>query len=120
MFIELHPKLKERVTPYFGPFCVLTNQSTLAHVSASKVFKIRLEHRWLQPYEAHRQALQIGDCWTTRGLAAKLGVSVRAILRQIYKQVIPPEHVHRHTESGVYLVDSYPDLLPTLQQALGL
>ena len=60
------------------------------HISASKVFKLRLQQRWLQPYEAHRQALQIGECWTTRGLAAKLGVSVRAILRQIYKQVIHP------------------------------
>jgi DNA invertase Pin-like site-specific DNA recombinase len=90
------------------------------HVSASKVFKIRLQHRWLQPYEAHRHALQIGDCWTTRGLAAKLGVSVRAILRQIYKQVIPPEHVHRHPDSGVYLVDNYAELWPRLQQALGL
>ncbi len=90
------------------------------HISASKVFKIRLQHRWLQPYEAHRHALQINDCWTTKGLAAKLGVNVRAILRQIYKQVIPPEHVHRHAESGVYLIDNYPNLLPTLQPALGL
>jgi DNA invertase Pin-like site-specific DNA recombinase len=90
------------------------------HISASKVFKIRLQHRWLQPYEGYRQALQIGDCWTTRGLAAKLGVSVRAILRQIYKQAIPPEHMHRHADSGVYLIDDYSELLPTLQQALGL
>jgi hypothetical protein len=45
---------------------------------------------------------------------------VRPILRQIYKRVIPPELVHRHAESGVYLVDNYPDLLPTLEQALGL
>lgn len=88
------------------------------HISPSKVFKIRLQHRWLQPYEAHRKAQQIGDRWTTRGLAAKLGVSVHAILRQLYKHVIPPEHVHRHAESGVYLVDNYPELLPTLERAL--
>lgn len=60
------------------------------------------------------------NCWTTKGLAARLGVSVRAILRQIYRQVIPPEHMHRHPESGVYLIDDYPELLPTLKQALGL
>ena len=91
-----------------------------SHVSASKVSKIRLQHHWLRPYEAHRNALQIGEYWTTRGLAAKLGVSVRAILHQIYRHVIPAEHVHRHGESGVYLVDDYPDLLPTLRHALGL
>jgi len=51
-------------------------------------------------------------------LAAKLRVSVRAILCQIYRQVIPPEHTHRHPDSGVYLIDDYPELLPTLQQAL--
>ena len=91
-----------------------------SHVSAAKVLKIRLQHRWLQPYEAHRYAHQIGEYWTTRGLAAKLGVGVRAVLRQIYKHVIPAEHVHRHDESGVYLIENYPDLLPTLQHALGL
>lgn len=91
-----------------------------SHISVSKVFKIRLQHRWLRSSEAHRQALQVGDCWTTRGLAAQLGVSVRAILRQIYKHVIPPDHVHRHTESGVYLIDNYPELLPMLAQALEL
>jgi DNA invertase Pin-like site-specific DNA recombinase len=90
-----------------------------SHVSVSKVFKIRLQHRWLQPYEAHRHAHQLDGCWTTRGLAAKVGVSVHAILRQIYKQVIPPEHVHRHAESGVYLINNYPELLSTLGQALG-
>jgi DNA invertase Pin-like site-specific DNA recombinase len=88
------------------------------HISASKVFKIRLQHRWLQPYETHRQAFQIGECWTTKGLATRLGVSVRAILRQIYKQVIPPKYTHRHPDSGVYLIDDYPELLPTLEQAL--
>ena len=90
------------------------------HVSASKVFKIRLQHRWLRPYDAHRQVAQLDNCWTTKGLAAHLGVSVHAILRQIYRQVIPPEHTHRHPESGVYLIDDYPELLPTLKQALGL
>lgn len=91
-----------------------------SYVSASKVLKIRLQHRWLRSYDAHRKARQIGEYWTTRGLADKLGVSVRAVLRQIYKHVIPAEHVHRHDESGVYLIDNYPDLLPTLQHALSL
>ncbi|MCZ7569215.1 MAG: hypothetical protein M5U01_11615 [Ardenticatenaceae bacterium] len=48
----------------------------------------------------------------------QLAVGVRAILRQIYKHVIPPEHTHRHPDSGVYLIDDYPELLPTLHQAL--
>jgi DNA invertase Pin-like site-specific DNA recombinase len=90
-----------------------------AHISASKVYKIRLQHRWLRPHEAHRRALQLDGCWTTKGLAAQLGVSVRVILRQIDKQVIPPDYVHRQPESGVYLINNYPELLPSLQQALG-
>ena len=92
--------------------------SRTSQVSAAKVFKIRLQHRWLQSYETHRKAHRIDEYWTTRGLAAKLSVSVQVVLRQIYKQVIPAEHVHRHDQSGVYLVDDYPDLLPTLQHAL--
>jgi DNA invertase Pin-like site-specific DNA recombinase len=89
-------------------------------VSAAKVLKIRLQHRWLRSYDVHRKEYQIGEYWTTRGLADKLGVSVRAILYQLYKHVIPADHVHRHDESGVYLIDDYPDLLPSLQRALGL
>jgi hypothetical protein len=89
-------------------------------ISVSKVLKIRLQHRWLRAYDAHRKEYQIGEYWTTRGLADKLGVSVRAVIHQIYKQVIPADHVHRHDESGVYLIDDYPELLPSLQRALGL
>ena len=88
------------------------------YVSASKVFKIRLANRWLQPYAAHRQAAQLDGQWTTKSLAAQLNVSVHAILRLIYKRVIPQDHVHRSADSGVYLIDDYPGLFEILGQKL--
>jgi hypothetical protein len=88
------------------------------YISPSKVFKIRLANRWIKPYMADRRAAQVQGQWTTKSLATRLQASVPAILRLIYKQVIPQQHVHRATDSGVYLIDDYPGLFETLQQKL--
>lgn len=88
------------------------------YVSPSKVYKVRLQHRWLDLVEVHRQAPKVDGYWTTHGLAAELGSEVRAVLKRIYRQIIPPEHTHRHEVSGVYLIDDYPELLDSLRQTL--
>jgi len=53
-----------------------------------------------------------------KSLAAQHNVTVHAILRLIYKQVIPQEHVHRAADSGVYLIDDYPGLMELLEREL--
>ena len=88
------------------------------YVSTSKVYKVRLQNRWLNLGEVHRQASKVDGYWTSHGLAVELGVEVRVILKRIYRHVIPREHVHRHEVSGVYLIDDYPELLDSLRQTL--
>lgn len=87
-------------------------------VSTSKVYKIRLENRWLCVAETHRNANKIDGRWTTRGLAAELGTDTRWLIKQIYRQTIAPDRVHRHPVSGVYLIDDDPKLLDSLRRAL--
>ncbi len=88
------------------------------YVSPSKVYKVRLQNRWLNLVEVHRVASKVDGYWTSHGLAVELGIEVRSVLKRIYRHLIPPEHVHRHEVSGVYLIDDYPELLDSLRQIL--
>ena len=89
-----------------------------SNVSASQVYKIRLANRWLCTKEQHRVAKMVDGAWTTRGLAEELGMSIGWIFNQIRRGRIPSDHVHRHADSGVYLIDDCPLVMNVLRAPL--
>ncbi len=88
------------------------------HVTPLSVQKIRLARQWYLSYERLRREEEEDGFLTVRGLTKQIGSNNSTVYRFIYKQVIPPAHIKRHPQAGIYLIRNDPQLITQLKQRI--
>ena len=78
--------------------------------------KIRLARKWYLPFERMRGVEEVDGFFTVRGLAKRLELNRSTVYRFIYKEIIPPEYIERHSLAGVYLIRNDPQLIDRLRK----
>ena len=89
-----------------------------AHVLPVTIRKIRKAHGWHYSLAVGRTELMWQGRLTARGLAVHLGVDVNWVYPRIYNGAIKPEHLSRHPQSKMWLIQNCSEVIEALRQIL--